>query len=157
MGVTIEFFVAGLPRPGGSKRAFYVAKLGRAVITEDCKTSKDWRAAVAQAAHEAMAGRPLLTGPLRLTIRFRFPRPKGHYRTGKKAAELRDSAPRYHVTKPDTTKLVRSTEDALKGIIWRDDSQVARQTASKAYAWDGGGADGELGLPAGALVRIEEL
>jgi Holliday junction resolvase RusA-like endonuclease len=50
---------------------------------------------------------------------------------------------------PDTTKLVRSTEDALKGICWRDDSQVVYQVASKEYAARGG-------IP-GADIKIERM
>lgn len=146
MGVVVEFFVPGIPKPGGSKRGFMNPRNGRVIITEDCKKSKDWRASVAQVAHEAMAGRPPLTGPLRLTIRFQFPRPKGHFGSGRNSEKLKDSAPDYHTTKPDTSKVVRSTEDAMKSIVWRDDSQVVTQTATKAFDY-----------AVGAMVRIEEL
>ena len=37
-------------------------------------------------------------------------------------------------TAPDLSKLVRGFEDAVKGILWKDDSQVTAITASKAYA-----------------------
>jgi Holliday junction resolvase RusA-like endonuclease len=39
----------------------------------------------------------------------------------------------HHTTKPDTTKLLRATEDALRGIAWADDNQVCEQHAFKLY------------------------
>jgi Holliday junction resolvase RusA-like endonuclease len=64
---------------------------------------------------------------------FHVLRLKGHYRTGKYAGILRDDAPNYVAVKPDLTKLERSTEDALTGIIFRDDSQVASKDTKKIY------------------------
>ena len=63
MSKTIDFWVAGVPAPGGSKKAFYNPKIGRAIITEDNKRSKPWRALVSQAAIDASA--EVLSGPLR--------------------------------------------------------------------------------------------
>jgi Holliday junction resolvase RusA-like endonuclease len=128
----IVFRVRGIPRPGGSKRAFYRPGMKHAVITEDCKRSKDWRQDVKAAALAAWSGPPLTT-PLRMDVRFIVPRPQSHYRTGRRAAEIRESAPYYCTKRPDATKLMRSTEDALTGILWRDDSQVVYQTAQKVY------------------------
>lgn len=126
----VRFFVPGIPRPGGSKRAF-VTKTGRAVVVEDNKRSMDWRAVVALAAFERFR-RPL-EGPVTFAFRFVMPRPKSHFRTGRHAGELRPDAPAVHTSKPDASKLTRSTEDALKGIAWLDDSQVCDQVISKRY------------------------
>jgi Holliday junction resolvase RusA-like endonuclease len=41
------------------------------------------------------------------------------------------------VTRPDATKLWRPTEDALTGIVWRDDSQIIRQLVRKRYCGPG--------------------
>lgn len=124
----IRFFVPGIPRPGGSKKGFYIPKLNRVVITEDNPKSKDWRNSVAWAASEVI--KTPLTGPLEVRFLFLMTRPKGHFG----ARGLRPSAPLYPIVKPDVTKLIRSTEDALKGIAWVDDSQVARQQGEKTYA-----------------------
>lgn len=75
----------------------------------------------------------MLEGPLRVRFDFVFPRPAGHFGTGKNASVLKPSAPPYPAQRPDTTKLVRSAEDALKGILWRDDSQIVSQFATKRY------------------------
>ena len=131
--MTITIRVYGVPKPGGSKRAFVVK--GRAVVTEDCKTSKTWREAVKQAAIEAGAGTsPLLTGPLVVACIFYMPRPKGHYGTGRNADNLKASAPYWPQTKPDATKLIRSTEDALTNVVWRDDALIISPWPTKLYA-----------------------
>lgn len=134
----LQFFVPGIPAPGGSKRAFAIKKggvyTGRTVVFDDAgQRNKDWRSAVAAVASAAMADEPM-RGPLRVKFDFIMPRLKAHYHTSKKrAGELREDAPTYHVTKPDTTKLIRSTEDALTGIAWADDAQIAVQAATKTY------------------------
>lgn len=128
----IKIYVPGMPRPGGSKKGFYIKSIQRVVITEDNKHSKDWRNSIAWAAHEQI--KTPLSGPLEVHFAFLLPRPKGHFGTGRKAGVLRSSAPKYPTVKPDATKLVRSTEDAMKGIAWIDDSQVVRQLAEKQYS-----------------------
>jgi Holliday junction resolvase RusA-like endonuclease len=137
----IRFFVPGIPSPGGSKKAFVVA--GKARIVEDCKRNADWRATVAMVAGQAFAS-PYI-GPVAAEFLFLMPRPKSHYCK----AGIRRTAPAYPAVKPDTTKLIRSTEDALKGIAWLDDSQVVSQHALKRYA--------EIGAPTGCSVVVYEL
>jgi Holliday junction resolvase RusA-like endonuclease len=129
VSVQIQFFVPGIPAPGGSKKAFVVA--GRARIVEDSKRNADWRASVALAASREIEAP--LEGPLELTLTFVMPRTKGHYGSGKNAGKLKTSAPIWHTTKPDRTKLMRSTEDALTGIAWRDDTQVVSGSTLKQY------------------------
>lgn len=141
MAVLIYFKVDGLPAPQGSKRAFHHAKTGKIMMLESSDKVKPWRQAVAHAAMEAMKGRPPLMCPLRMTVLYRLPRPKAHY--GKKG--LKDSAPYYRSKTPDLSKLQRSTEDALTGIVYVDDSQIVRIEATKVY-----------GEP-GALIEITQI
>ena len=128
----ISFWVPGIPQPGGSKKGFYSAKLGRVIITEDAKHNKTWRASVVQCAAEV--AKEILEGPLKVRFEFYFVRPKGHYGSGKNVGVRKSSAPAFPAGRPDTTKLIRSTEDALKGVLWRDDSQIVTQYGSKRYA-----------------------
>ena len=132
----IHFRVYGLPRPGGSKTAFYNKKLGRAMIVDACKTVKTWRQDVKTA---ALSVKPdaLFDGCLRFDCTFLMPRPKGHFRTGKNAHLLRDTAPPCPNTKPDLLKLGRSTEDALTGIMWVDDARIVHEILSKSFAVGG--------------------
>lgn len=131
----IAFTVLGRPQPAGSKRAFANPKTGKIIVTDDAKGSRPWKQ---QVAGEAIDAWPyvltnLLEGPLELDVTFVLARPKGHYRTGKFADLVRDSAPPCPIVKPDTTKLLRAVEDALTGILWRDDAQVVEQSARKVY------------------------
>lgn len=141
----ITFEVRGIPAPGGSKKAFTYRQKStgkmRAAVVDACARTKPWQALVSAAAAAAYKGPPL-EGPLRLEIQFRLPRPKAHY----VAYGIRHGAPDYHIVKPDATKLLRSTEDALKGICWRDDSQVAVQLVVKRYA----------AIP-GAVITVMEI
>jgi crossover junction endodeoxyribonuclease RusA len=129
----ISFFVAGVPKPAGSKRGFFIPKIKRVVITDACKGSRDWKTDVKHAGQKEYAG-PLRQGALAVRLVFLVVRPKAHYRTGKNAASLRDGAPVYPTTKPDVLKLARAVEDALTGIIWRDDSQIVTEHLSKRFA-----------------------
>ena len=145
----ITFQVIGEPKPGGSKTAFYNKKLNRAMVVDASgRPGKQWRDSVKAAAMEAYNG-PLLTGPLFLRVAFRLSRPKGHFGTGRNADKLKPTAPTYPCKKPDTTKLMRSLEDALTGVLWRDDVQVVHQYANKVWA--------DIGWRPGAYVTVEEL
>jgi crossover junction endodeoxyribonuclease RusA len=80
-----------------------------------------------------MVGMPPLEGPLFVAFTFFQLRPRNHFGTGKNAAILKPSAPRFPAVKPDTTKLIRAAEDALKSICWVDDSQIVHQIGRKVY------------------------
>jgi Holliday junction resolvase RusA-like endonuclease len=156
---TLSFFVHGKPAPGGSKKGFHNPKTGRVVIVDDCKRNKPWRESVKWAALEAMKTGGLtrpLSGPLRVTFRFLVNRPKGHFGSGKNAAVLKLSAPLFPTTKPDVLKLSRSTEDALTGIAYEDDSQIVTEILHKRFVAIHQAIDpGCLGE--GAEIKIETM
>lgn len=132
----MAFVVHGEARPGGSKRAFPIRKNGRIVkiaTVEDAKGVKEWRGSVAAVAAEAMNGRGLLTGPIEVRLTFYRPRPQGHYGTGRNAALVKASAPAFPATRPDVLKLARAVEDALSGIVYRDDAQIVEELLRKRY------------------------
>lgn len=130
----LTFDVIGTPQQRGSKQARVkynhdgqpITKDGR-VLTfakDDNEKSKAWMDSVRSAAHEAW-GRDLLDEPLALSIVFYFNRPSGHYRSGKLTAHLLTSrAPLDCMASRDLAKLIRSTEDALTGVVWRDDKLI---------------------------------
>jgi Holliday junction resolvase RusA-like endonuclease len=127
----ISFWVPGIPKPGGSKTFKGLSRrTGRAILVDASGAAgKNWRAVVGWYGMKN-APKELFSSALEVTFDFVMPRPKYHYR---KDGSLKLPAPEYHVVAPDTTKLIRSTEDALKGIIWRDDSIIARQHGSKRF------------------------
>lgn len=132
--------VIGTPAPQGSKRAFVVN--GRAVMAESSKKVAPWRQDVKHATLDAIGGGTNLvdavdplTGPLEVVVVFYLPRPGYHFRTGKRAHELKPNAPAYVDKKPDVDKLLRSTLDGLKEAgVYRDDAQVADARGVKRYA-----------------------
>lgn len=68
------------------------------------------------------------------SVFYVFPRPKNHFRTGKYSGELKEEYKNIaHTSRPDVLKLQRTFEDALSGIIWKDDSQVSYGNLEKFY------------------------
>ncbi len=130
--IVVTFFVPGEPQPGGSKRGYVNKKTGHVVIVEDARKNGPWRDRVAFYAQEAYSG-PLLVGALAVRMTFTKLRPASHYGTGGNSHLLKPSARRYPTIKPDVLKLARSTEDALTGVIWRDDVTTVRLTLEKTY------------------------
>lgn len=146
------FEVNGIPAPQGSKKGFPVRRkngtIGVALTESAGDKVKTWREDVRAAAEQAAAkaGWTAPHGGVIVDLTFHLPRPKGHYRTGRNAGLLRDSAPTAHIVKPDRDKLERSTHDALtsSGVIL-DDSNIVGGSVWKAYA------DGRA---PGASIRI---
>jgi Holliday junction resolvase RusA-like endonuclease len=132
MAETLTFFVRGVPSAGGSKKAFVHPKTKKVVVVDDAKRNMPWREVVASVAREHFAGPPL-DGPLAVAFTFVVQRPRGHFGSGRRTKRLKPSSPLYPVTRPDVLKLARSTEDALTGVIWRDDSCTVRLILTKEY------------------------
>ena len=138
------FFVPGTPAPAGSKNAIpifnrhtgqYVrAANGRPVVAvvDAAKKSRPWKTLISAMAADVW-NQPPLDEPIELALTFTMPRPKGHFGSRKGEPVLKESAPTWHTSAPDTTKLVRAVEDALNGVVWKDDSRVVKQSAEKRY------------------------
>lgn len=145
--------VTGTPAPQGSKKGFVVGN--RAVVVDDNKpVLRNWRADVKDAAEKALMARvPYVSdwqGAIGVEIEFRFARPKGHYRTGRNAHILRDSAPLHPQVKPDIDKTTRAVLDALKAAgALKDDARVTDLHAVKRYC--------SRDQPPGAVIRIREI
>lgn len=140
----IAFTVYGEAKTAGSKKAFYSAKLKRAIITDDNAKSRDWKEHVASAARQEYSGE-LLTGALKVSLTFYRVRPAGHYNSrGELNKTGRESiAP---ATRPDALKLARCVEDALQGVVYRDDAQIVVELLVK-----------EWGEPARCEILIESI
>ena len=136
MTAKIAFDVDGLPVVQGNVRT---SRTGHAYYPNG-PALRPWRASLAHAAREAMAGRDPLEGAVAVRVTFRLPRPRGHYRT---AGGLRPSAPAFPDRRPDLDKLTRGL-DALTAVVWRDDAQVVVLDVRKVY-----------GVP-GAAVEVME-
>lgn len=142
----ITFTVFGKAETAGSKRAFALRKKGGevvtrpggapvVVVTDDNPDSKAWKQEVGKAALLARAEQPghlsrLLDGPLAVTFYFYRPRPKGHYKGSGELSKAGKESP-YPTSKPDVLKLARAVEDALTGVLWRDDAQIVDERLRK--------------------------
>lgn len=131
----LEVFVAGVPRPQGSKR-----HVGRGILIEASREVGPWREAIAAAVLGAGVKRQ--EGPVAVELVFLFDRPKAHYG----AKGLKEGAPKWKASRPDVDKLSRAVLDALVPVVLRDDALVVRLVAEKRWA--------EEGERPGVLVRI---
>lgn len=150
----IEFAVRGLPVAQGSARAF--VRGGRAIVATDAHKTRSplgsWRTAIAAAAAEAMAGAPW-SGPVAVRLSFRpASRPASHWLPANRRRPLRElrlDAPYHHAGKPDADKLARAALDALTGVVFEDDRQVASLEVLKRWPAEGEGP--------GVTIRVAQL
>lgn len=141
----IEFVVIGMPAPQGSKKFVGTAANGRGILIESSKKVRPWRMDVKAAAEAVRTASGAISGALVVHMVFTLPKPA--------------SAPKTRRTwpdrKPDLSKLVRSTEDAISDSgLWEDDARVVRY-GTLAKVFPGEDADA-LPVP-GVKVRIEAL
>lgn len=121
--------VYGSPAPQGSKKFMGVTKQGKGILAEASDKTSPWRADIMTAARATLdsAGWPApLSGALVLRVIFTFARPKTVTRAKRPFPSVY----------PDLSKLIRSTEDALKaaGVI-SDDALICEYTRlAKVYA-----------------------
>lgn len=130
----VSFTVPGVPTPwarAGRKGGFsYTPGKQRAAMAD-----------VRVIAANALNGRPLLIGPLELALSFTYPWP------GRISAKKRgDPLWSWKDTRPDTSNLIKLIEDALNGVVYCDDGQIARHTVEKKF-----------GDRAEAVVTIRQL
>lgn len=150
----ISFAVYGSPAPQGSKSFKGLSrKTGRAILAESSKKVAPWRMDVKATAerlirqHNEGCAQPWtpMDGPLVAVMVFTLPKPK--------------SAPKTRQTwpdrKPDLSKLIRSTEDALTdaGLIADDARIVAFARAAKVYP----GEDLNALSSPGAWIELRRL
>lgn len=140
----------GRPEPAGSKTADPIMRRdgdgqlrpvldgrGRPVFRQRHANSKTkpWMSRVAEQAQSIWGSKPLLEGAVWVEILSLEPRPKSHYRTGRFSHLLRPDAPAFpHRTSTgDSDKLRRAVQDALTGVVYRDDKLVVDGADRKDY------------------------
>ena len=129
----MRFRVNGQPAPQGSKR-----HVGGGRMVESSRAVGPWREAVRAEAQDVL----LATNDwhpdgmsLQVTVVFVLRRPKSHYRSGRNAGLVRESAPRFPAGRPDVDKLARAVLDGLvAGGVMADDAQVVSLNAAKVWA-----------------------
>ena len=126
--------VIGLPGAQGSKT---LTRYGS--LIESSKKVQPWRQDIRHAALDAYKKDPIDCA-VSVSIEFIFPRPKGHFGTGRNKDKLKPSAPQFLTSHAsgDIDKLCRSTLDGLSvtsgGTVLKDDSLVISLSAHKRYS-----------------------
>lgn len=113
----IEFRVYGNPVAQGRPRFF---RKGNFVGAYDPQKSKSWKETIKWQALEN--GARIMDGALSMSVYFFLQRPKS---LPKKVI--------HHTKKPDLDNLLKAVKDGLKGICYRDDSQIIVCSMSKEY------------------------
>lgn len=145
-----HFGVTGInPAPQGSKSLSM--RGGKPRMFESNKGLPEWRAKVKAAAKSAMEEvEPIMEGPVKVRLMLYFPRLKSHFDS---KGNLRNDAPTWKPSTPDTDKLQRAVGDALSGVCYRDDAQVAWWDARRVYSVHPGAAIWVYALPLGGGTR----
>lgn len=131
----IEFSVPSIPVAQPRQRHRVIQSAGRAFASN--YTPKDspvnaFKAAVQLAAVNALGSSPPLDCPIRMDVVFVFPRPAN--------VRKKDGNGRLpHTGKPDRDNLLKSLQDSMNGIAYRDDSLIydGRVTKFKASSEEG--------------------
>ena len=123
----IEIIVLG--EPVAQARAKFTTVNGYARAYDPAR-SRHYKEYIRLAA-AAKAPEKLLSGPIDLEVRIYRPIPKSF---GKRKSEAAERGLIRPTTKPDNDNYIKGIKDALKGIIWHDDSQVVDEKTSKYYS-----------------------
>ena len=131
-----EFTVPGKPV------AWQRVEPGRGGRPHDTARNREEKARIGMLAR--LAGARPVSGGVELWVTFVFRRPRCHFlRDG----TLRPDAPMVHFVKPDADNLLKLVKDALTGVAYCDDCQVARVHMAKEWT--------ETGMP-GTTIALEK-
>ena len=127
----VTFRVDSVPVAQPRQRHRVITSKGRAFAqnyTPAKHPATQYKSDVRMAAAVAHPTSGHLSGGLHVDVLFVMPRPSSL--VWKKRPMPREA----HTKKPDIDNLLKSTFDALKDLMWRDDSQVSAVTACKVIA-----------------------
>jgi len=116
--------------PVGKQRARYV-KRGNFVQAYTPEKTRTYEALIKDAAIEAMGASEPLETPVTLYLYIRVPIPKSH---SKKKVEDCLNGLDQPIKKPDASNILKSVEDGMNGIVYKDDSQIINLHVTKVYS-----------------------
>jgi len=130
----LRLTVAGEPQPKGSLKAIPAKNKDgtlRIAMKNDNPKTREWQDLMTFHATSQMRGEKPWEGVVMVNAYFLLTRPRTHFMS---KGKLRNDLIVEHVDKPDLDKLVRCVLDALTGVCYVDDCQVASVCATKAYS-----------------------
>lgn len=122
-----EFFVAGTPVPKARARVVRFGGMTRSYTPEQ---TVNYETLVKITAIEAMQDRPPSLDPLALDMTIFVVPPASWSDKRRNAAIWGDFMP---TRKPDASNILKSIEDGMNGVVYRDDSQLCSVTVHKRY------------------------
>lgn len=126
MSLAVFFQVDGEAVGKGRPRVSTIA--GRPRLYTPAKTVK-WEQLISDAARSAMGSQEASEHPVAVSIKIDVQIPQSWSKARRRAAELNQ----VHPGKPDLDNVAKAVLDALNGVVYQDDKQVIRLTATKRY------------------------
>lgn len=124
----IAFTVPGQPQGKGRPR---IGKIGQHARMFTPAKTVAYEGLIAHAAQLAMAGRPMLDGPVEVSLAIECQVPASWSQKKQRQALAGEVMP---TTKPDVDNVVKAVFDGLNGVLWRDDVQVVSLRLRKRYS-----------------------
>jgi len=115
----LHFKFAGVPVPLSRPR---FGKRGHIYTPDKCQKAKR---SIAIDAMREMGGADPLCAPLCVEMVFTMKMPKRPRKNQLEGC--------HHISTPDLSNLIKLVEDALNGVVWRDDSIISELRAWKRY------------------------
>ena len=122
------FEIPGEPHGKGRPR---FRRLGNFVSTYNDKKTQSYEALVKQSAKEAFGDTDILETPISLYLYIKLPIPKSY---SKKRSEACLNGSEKPIKKPDASNVLKSVEDAMNGVVYKDDSQIVNFHVTKVYS-----------------------
>ena len=128
MSMMITFKVDA--NPVGKQRARYV-KRGNFVSTYTPEKTRTYETLIRDSAIEAMGSSEPLETPVNLYLYIRVPIPKSYSK--KKVEDCLNGLDK-PIRKPDASNILKSVEDGMNGVVYKDDSQIVNLHVTKVYS-----------------------
>jgi Holliday junction resolvase RusA-like endonuclease len=132
MSFMVTFKVDATPVP--KARARYVRR-GNHISTYTPEKTRTYETLIRDAAIEAMGTSEPLETPVTLYLHIRVPIPKS---CTKKRLEAIQNGSEKPIKKPDASNILKSVEDGMNSVVYKDDSQIVNIHVTKVYSSQAG-------------------
>ena len=128
----VTFTVDGTPV--GKQRARY-ARRGNHVMAYTPEKTRTYESLIKDEATKAMGSSEPLNTPVSLYLYIRVPIPASSTKKRLEAISKGDEKP---IKKPDASNILKSLEDGMNGVVYKDDSQIVNIHVTKVYSSQAG-------------------
>ena len=132
MSFIVTFTVDGTPV--GKQRARY-ARRGNHVMAYTPEKTRTYESLIKDKATKAMGSSEPLNTPVSLYLYIRVPIPASATKKRLEAISKGDEKP---IKKPDASNILKSVEDGMNGVVYKDDSQIVNIHVTKVYSIQAG-------------------